>query len=482
MASLSGMAAERGRTIERITQSVKTQVQQIHISKIKPSEMNFYDQSNIEELADSLELAGMIINPLIVRKTDMGEYEVLSGHRRRLAAMKCVERGKKAFEFLPCIILQISDDILQEMEEILADSQVNAFDVIAKYILITSNSTARELTDYERMMQAMQLKQLIPMLKGDENLKGRALRAEVAKEMNRSDGTIGTYESIYNNLIAEFMDDFKNGKIRISMAAGLASLPEESQKNLHRRPNLTSADVEQEKDRVRRISQTVSESDTVESTQNVVNTESESQSEEIRWVPANDENIDNAIELIFDGFNENQFDEEVRAEMFRICSEVRSSGQVMHELTDIMQEHLPYENDYVRVEKPNRYIVVFKNTNEGIDIPTYYFWNAFWKKFSWMWQEEEQTETTEETVSESDTEEPEETAHEEYIPTVEVTPDGTKYAICVTGLNGTQMCETFKAKDEYEAVDKVRAGLLDQLFGTDKKTIEVKVIIDRKDV
>ena len=274
MASLSQMASERGRSIERLSQVVKTQIQQIHISKLNASKMNFYDQGGIEELADSIELAGMIINPLIVRKTDIGEYEVLSGHRRRLAAMLCVERGKKAFEFLPCIVLQVSDDVLKEIEEQLSDTSENAFDVMAKYILITSNSTSRELTDYERMMQAIQLEELIPKIKGDENLKGRALRAEVAKEMNRSNGTIGKYRTIYNHLISEFMDKFKSGDIKVSMAESLAGLPEESQYRLLKISSLTMADIEYEK---RQIDQekTVSESDTEKEAENRISTQCE---------------------------------------------------------------------------------------------------------------------------------------------------------------------------------------------------------------
>ena len=91
--------------------------------------------------------------------------------------------------------------------------------------------------------------------------------------------------------------------------------------------------------------------------------------------------------------------------------------------------------------------------------------------------------SVEENVSDSDTfEEPEKTAHEEYIPTIEKVADDVKYAMCMTGLRSTSMCETFKAKDEYELVDKVRTALLDYMFGTDKKDIEIKVTITRKDI
>lgn len=348
MASLSQMASERGRSIERLSQVVKTQIQQIHISKLNASEMNFYDQSGIEELADSIELAGMIINPLIVRKTDMGEYEVLSGHRRRLAAMLCVERGKKAFEFLPCIVLQVSDDVLREIEEQLSDTSENAFDVMAKYILITSNSTSRELTDYERMMQAIQLEELIPKIKGDENLKGRALRAEVAKEMNRSNGTIGKYRTIYNHLISEFMDKFKSGDIKVSMAESLAGLPKESQYRLLKISSLTMSDIEYEK---RQIDQekTVSESDTKKEAESRINTQCEG---DFRTVSESD--TEKEAESRINTLYEDNFETENYPEK-SICTEKSEKEYTKADIEEELSKYLSYKIKFKEEDKNTKY-------------------------------------------------------------------------------------------------------------------------------
>ena len=246
MASLSGMAAAKGRAVENnALASVK--VQQIHYSRLHPSELNFYGQREVEEMADSIAMAG-ILQPLIVRKTDMGEYEVIVGHKRRLAAIMNVERGMKDCEFLPCIEIKASDKIIQEIRMLSNLTDKEAEDIYVRYVLMVTNSTQRELNDYERMMQAMEYKEIIPYMRGDAELKGRALRTEIAKEMKRSTGQIGTYESIYNNLIPEGMERFRNEEIGISVAAGLASLPGDIQKRLVDRQDLKIADIEKEKE------------------------------------------------------------------------------------------------------------------------------------------------------------------------------------------------------------------------------------------
>lgn len=275
MASLAEMAAARGRTIDNSTLAA-IKVQQIHYTKLHPSEMNFYGQNEIEEMADSIALAG-IIQPLIVRKTDMGEYEVIVGHRRRLGTIMNVERGMKEFEFLPCIEIKASDKMIQEIKKLSDITDKEAEDIYVRYILIASNSINRELTDFERMEQAMELKVIIPYMRGDTELKGRALRAEVAKEMKRSTGQVGTYEAIYNNLILEGLERFRNEEIGISVAAGLASLPKEIQKQLVSKQDLKLADIERAKE-IR--NGTVSESDTERTVQVPIPTRIESHLEE----------------------------------------------------------------------------------------------------------------------------------------------------------------------------------------------------------
>ena len=253
MANLLEMvSSENGKKIEKVLSKMK--VEQIHYSKVKPSKDNFYSQEGILELADNLIMAGMILQPLIVRRTDIGEYEVIAGHRRRLASIYNVEkRNEKKFEFLPCIVLKIDEMVVQlietlekDGESLTQDQRDRIEDVIVEYIMISTNSTARkELTDYECMMEAMKWRQLIPLMTGNEEIKGRALREAVAKETGRGNGTIGSYENIYRNLIPFGMERFKNGDLGLVVASKVAGLSKEDQEKILVRDVITIRDVEE---------------------------------------------------------------------------------------------------------------------------------------------------------------------------------------------------------------------------------------------
>lgn len=250
MGSLSKLIKEKGGDLgESKTRQIK--VQQIHHTKLKESELNFYIRSDneVEELADTMLIAGGILQPLIVRKTDMSEYEILAGHKRKRASVYNVDRGYKEFEFLPCIVIdmsglmakKISEKILAEQGDVEDDRML---DMIAEYIVICTNSTASESSHYEKMMQAVRLSKILPAMLDNEELKGRALRAEIAKEMKCGDGQVGRYQSIYNNLAPGAMEFFKNGQIGLSVACRLAGLDKGKQEEALKKQPMTLADIE----------------------------------------------------------------------------------------------------------------------------------------------------------------------------------------------------------------------------------------------
>lgn len=246
MASFAALLKERGKTLN-VSDIVVPKIQMLHYKNLKSSKKNFYRQDRIEEIADSIELVGMVLQPLIVSKTDMGEYEVLAGHRRLAGCIYNVEvKGIKKFEQVPCIEI-IAGDLIKEMIEEYKEKGMDAeeaMDVFAEYIVIATNSTGRgELTDYEKVMQAARLQIIIPIMHGDETLKGRALRAEIAKEMNKSNGMIGNYMNIYNNLIPAGMEMLEHGLLGITMAAKICSLKPDAQEALLKQERITDADI-----------------------------------------------------------------------------------------------------------------------------------------------------------------------------------------------------------------------------------------------
>ena len=182
----------------------------LNINDLIPSNNNFYSVENIKELKMSIEMFGVLQN-LTVKPLDNGRYEIVSGHRRHKACMELVAEGKTEFEYIPCGIQTEQDEIKEHI------------------LLIMTNSTARELSDWEKMKQAEELRESFESLKKRENLPGR-VRDLVAEALNTSPTQIARLNAIDNNLTPEFKEEFKQGKIGTSAAYELSGMSTEQQK------------------------------------------------------------------------------------------------------------------------------------------------------------------------------------------------------------------------------------------------------------
>ena len=78
-------------------------VQYINYACLEASAYNFYPMSEIEDLADAIELAGGILQPLLVRRKAPGHYEIIAGHRRWTATKYLVEQGRTQYAMLSLI-------------------------------------------------------------------------------------------------------------------------------------------------------------------------------------------------------------------------------------------------------------------------------------------------------------------------------------------------------------------------------------------
>lgn len=393
MGSLSRLIREKGVEPGGImTGQVK--VQQIHYTKLKESELNFYTRSEEEvaELADTMLIAGGILQPLIVRKTDMSEYEVLAGHKRKRASAYNVGRGYKEYEFLPCIVIDMSGLLAKKIsEQILAEHNDAAddklLDMIAEYIVICTNSTASESSDYEKMMQAVRLSKILPSMLENEELKGRALRAEIAKEMKCGDGQVGRYQGIYNNLVPEAMERFKDGRMTISVAYGLSGLDADRQQLALRRQQISMADInllKQEKG-----GETVSESDTgkghgTEFSEQEGDSRPVSESDTGKMPPEEsygsmedtENNIQCALELIFDR-DDSGFPQDIMQELLNVAG---GTGNVSL-LVDTMEKALPFENRYIKFEQACGYSIYFKQDRRKMRLALWPFWRGFRERY-----------------------------------------------------------------------------------------------------
>lgn len=202
------------------------EVVMLDVEDLMPSKDNFYTTEGIDELADAIELSGGIEQNLVVKPEAHGKYEVIAGHRRRLAALKLAGEGKEAYRKVPCRIKYESDSIKDKLS------------------LILTNSTARELSDWEKVQQAKELKELLTEYKKalaeenkdkpkEERVRMGRVREIVAQMLNTSTTQIGRMEAIDNNLSTEFKQEMEKGNINISTAHELSRLDEEGQKKAY---------------------------------------------------------------------------------------------------------------------------------------------------------------------------------------------------------------------------------------------------------
>ena len=81
--ALASMKNKNTQTTPVVNQ--RYQVQYINYSYLEESAYNFYPMSEIEELADAIELAGGILQPLLVRRKAPGQrYEIIAGQRQNI--------------------------------------------------------------------------------------------------------------------------------------------------------------------------------------------------------------------------------------------------------------------------------------------------------------------------------------------------------------------------------------------------------------
>lgn len=183
------------------------------IDKLYPDSANakIYSVDSIEELADSIELAGGVLHNLVVREPDKdGRYQIISGERRWTACKHLVEQGKEQYGEVGCLIEHVHDeDTLQLM-------------------LVLANSTARQLTDAEKMRQAEALTAVLTRMRKEGKVQGR-VRDIVGKMLKTTSGQLARYHAIQANLQGGLRDKFERGEVGVSVAYEASKLDKAGQ-------------------------------------------------------------------------------------------------------------------------------------------------------------------------------------------------------------------------------------------------------------
>lgn len=194
------------------------QLQHIDIDLLDQNEGNFYDLSNLEPLADSIAMDGLQ-QPLVVMPAEKGRYTVLSGHRRRAAIRLLLQEDPEQWgrmRNVPCLVRTYENQHLAQLQ------------------LILANSTARELTNAEKMKQAAQLEVLLYQLKEEGYEFPGRMRDQVAAACNVSAPKLARLKVIREHLIPEYMVEFEADRLPEQTAYALARMPDDFQARLHR--------------------------------------------------------------------------------------------------------------------------------------------------------------------------------------------------------------------------------------------------------
>ena len=183
-----------------------TQAEYLPVDKLKPFEGHpFYvkDDDDMEQLTESIRQQG-VLNPIMVRPLDTGEYEVISGHRRLHACKKA------GIEMIPAFIYS-----MDRSEAVVA--------------MVDSNLHREKLLPSEKAF-AYKMKMDAMKHQGTSRQLGTKLRSdeEIAETAGESARQIQRYIRL-TNLIPEILQMVDEGKIALTPAVELSYLDKDTQ-------------------------------------------------------------------------------------------------------------------------------------------------------------------------------------------------------------------------------------------------------------
>lgn len=185
------------------------EIKQIDVNLLVEHPDNFYDVSDITELKQAIVMAGGVRQNLIVEPIDDGKYRIVSGHRRCKAVKELLDEHAGIPSTVPC--------------EIETDPN------IAQLLLITTNSSTRKLTAWERVEQYTQLESLYRYFKAQNKLPGRK-REALANLLQEGTTNVARLKVISDNKNPALIELLKQDRIGISAAYELCKLPPDDEK------------------------------------------------------------------------------------------------------------------------------------------------------------------------------------------------------------------------------------------------------------
>lgn len=185
----------------------REQIEYISLSLIDEDPNNFYQLSDLDELAANIAFCGLQ-QPIRVRQKKDGRYIIVSGHRRRAAVAMLAVEDPQRWQEVSCIVER--DEVSPSLQQLR---------------LIYANSNTRKMTAAEISQQAEQVEKLLYQLKEEGyDFPGR-MRDHVAEAVQVSKSKLARLKVIRENLDESWVDAWKTGTLTESQAYELAQMP-----------------------------------------------------------------------------------------------------------------------------------------------------------------------------------------------------------------------------------------------------------------
>ena len=164
------------------------------------------------DMAESVKQYGVLV-PALVREKAEGGYEMIAGHRRKMASELA---GKKE---MPCIIRNVTED---EAVLIMVDSNLQREEILP----------SEKAFAYKMKLEAMNRQGKRTDLTSTPSVAKFRTNETLAKEVGESRETIRRYIRL-TELIPPILDMVDNGKVAMRPAVELSYLPKEQQETLY---------------------------------------------------------------------------------------------------------------------------------------------------------------------------------------------------------------------------------------------------------
>ena len=193
------------------------------VFELEPSKDNFYstDPEKLQGLKNSILLFG-VMQDVLIEDVD-GKDRIISGHCRTMCCRMLVEEGHEEFQKINCKYTKVN----LNTEKFPEDKDGKVEQLINKLGIIQANRF-REKSDWEKMQEALITEEVIKELRDLVDLQGTT-RSMVQATLGTSGTQLERYHAIQKKLSQEFMQEFQNGNINISVARELTDLDEKHQ-------------------------------------------------------------------------------------------------------------------------------------------------------------------------------------------------------------------------------------------------------------